>query len=80
MQNHFYISYNKNRPTATYKWKDTKEKAIVKVLKESNLSALTMNIAQTPLFSLSGDCSVRRPCFHKHNSHTAKFLPNQYLF
>lgn len=59
VQNHFYISYNKNRPTAIYKRKDTKEKAIVKVLKESNLSAPLKNIAQILLFPLSGNCSVR---------------------
>lgn len=33
MQNHFYISCNKNRQIATYNRKDTKEKAIVKALK-----------------------------------------------
>ena len=47
-KNHFYSFYNKTRQIfvirQTYKQKGTKEKDIVKALKESNLSMPTMNI------------------------------------
>lgn len=51
------------------------------MLKESNLSKLTLNIAFIPLLSVSeDDSSVELLCFHKHNSHIGEFPPSEYLF